>query len=120
MKITRLLITPIATGLLTLAAPWQALAGSATWQANPMSGDWYTAQNWMPNTVPDAAGDVATFGSSTVTDLIVHATSVEVSEIIFEPGADPYSISIEVANILVTGSGIINESESVQTFLTPV
>jgi autotransporter-associated beta strand protein len=55
-----------------------------------------------------------------VTNLTIHATSVEVSNIVFEPGADPYSISVEVANILVTGTGIINNSDSIQTFVTPV
>ncbi len=110
----------IVAALLVLAAPQQSLAGSATWQTNPSSGDWYDSTNWMPNTVPDGAGEVATFGSSDVTDLTIHATSVEVSEIIFGPDAEPFAISVAVANILFTGVGIINDSGSIQTFLTPV
>ena len=27
-------------------------AGSATWSTNPVSKDWNTAANWMPETVP--------------------------------------------------------------------
>ena len=41
-----------------------AQAGSATWNLNPTSGDWNTAANWMPNTVPDGPNDIATFDVS--------------------------------------------------------
>jgi hypothetical protein len=34
--------------------------GSATWKLNPGSGDWNTASNWMPATVPNGPSDVAT------------------------------------------------------------
>ena len=27
-----------------------------------LSGDWNTAANWMPNTVPNGPSDIATFG----------------------------------------------------------
>src|SRR4051794_4142212 len=36
-----------------------SFAGSATWTANPISGDWNTAENWTPNTVPNRASDTA-------------------------------------------------------------
>ena len=39
-------------------------AGSATWNLNPASGDWNTAANWTPATVPNDESDVATFGVS--------------------------------------------------------
>lgn len=60
------------------------LAGSATWSLTPQSSDWYTAANWVPETVPNGPHDVATFngfssilyitfpvGSNTVLDSIV-------------------------------------------------
>ncbi len=42
-------------------------AGSATWRVNPSSGDWNTAANWTPMTVPNGPIDTATFGFSTTT-----------------------------------------------------
>jgi hypothetical protein len=46
-------------------------AGSATWKLDPTSNDWNTAANWTPETVPDEATDVATFGASNVTSISV-------------------------------------------------
>jgi hypothetical protein len=42
----------IAAALLFLAAQRPSLAGSATWDQNPTSGDWNAAANWTPQTVP--------------------------------------------------------------------
>src|SRR5712691_8644028 len=39
-------------------------AGSATWNLNPATGDWNTAPNWTPATVPNGASDIATFAIS--------------------------------------------------------
>ena len=69
------LIATIAVTLLSLAAPRHSFAGSATWSASPSTGNWNTAVNWMPNTVPNGPGDVATLGMSDVTDLSVNTTS---------------------------------------------
>jgi len=44
-------------------------AGSATWNLNPTSGDWNTASNWTPNTVPNSPTDTATFGVSNITTI---------------------------------------------------
>src|SRR6266446_2574459 len=33
-----------------------AFGGSATWNLNPTSGDWNTATNWTPETVPNGPG----------------------------------------------------------------
>ena len=57
----------IAAALLFLATQRQSLAGSATWATNPTSGDWNTAANWRPQTVPNATTDIATFGASNLT-----------------------------------------------------
>ena len=59
-----------AASLLFLAAQQLSLAGSATWSSNPSSGDWNTAANWIPNTVPNGTSDIATFATSNVTDVI--------------------------------------------------
>lgn len=53
-------------------------ADSATWRMNPMSGDWNTAANWTPNTVPNGPDDIATFGLSGRHSVLV-STNIEVS-----------------------------------------
>jgi hypothetical protein len=63
----------IAAALLFLAAQRRSLAGSATWATNPTSGDWNTAANWRPQTVPDSSSDIATFATSNQTQVGVSA-----------------------------------------------
>ena len=117
--IKRLTLTIVAA-LLFLTAQRHALAGSATWSANPLSGDWNSATNWMPKTVPNGPADVATFGTSNVTDLSINSTIVEVASIVFDSGATPYTINIEVSNLFLSGTGVVNNSGSVQSFVTPI
>jgi autotransporter-associated beta strand protein len=109
-----------AAALLFLAAQRPSLAGSATWSTNPSSGDWNIAVNWVPNTVPNGPSDIATFGTSNVADLFINSTSVELDSIVFNSGATPYTISVEVSNILLTGTGVVNNSGLPQSFVTPI
>jgi autotransporter-associated beta strand protein len=110
----------IAIALLSIAAHRHCFAGSATWSTNPLNGDWNTAANWMPNTVPNGPGDIATFGSSTVTTLSINTNAIEVDRIIFNSGAAPFTIAVDssngIVNLDITGSGIINNSGVVQSF----
>lgn len=111
----------IAALLSSLAPRGHCFAGNATWGPNPISGDWNTAANWTQNTVPNGAGDIATFGKSAVTDLSINTTSVEVSNIIFKRGADAYTITVDSSNgfliLNVTGTGVINKSGVIQTVI---
>jgi hypothetical protein len=59
----------VAAALLFLAAQRPSLADSATWSSNPTTGDWNMAANWVPRTVPNSTTDIATFGTSDVTDV---------------------------------------------------
>jgi autotransporter-associated beta strand protein len=94
-------------------------AGSATWNLNPTSGDWNTAANWTPATVPNGALDVATFGSSTRTTISV-ATDTDVSEIVFGPDANGYAITPSLntpsTELTISGAGITNNSGRTQNF----
>ena len=102
--------------LLFLAAQRHSLAGSATWATNPIGNDWNTAQNWMPNTVPDGPGDSATFAASDITDLSLTG-NIEVDSIHFDSGANPFTITIgDQAFLNFTGTGVVNDSGTVQTF----
>src|SRR5256885_16156226 len=105
MKGSRFLI---AVALLALGAQRYAFGGSATWSSSPSTGNWNTASNWMPHTVPNGPADTATFGTSDVTDLSINSTSIEVSGILFNGGADRVTIYVGFrANLVFTDSGIV-------------
>jgi hypothetical protein len=94
-------------------------AGSATWDLNPGSGDWNTAANWTPMTVPNGSADTATFGLSNTTGLSVSANT-EVNSITFTSTAtNPYTITANPAfTLTLSGAGIINNSGVTQNFVT--
>ena len=102
--------------LLFLVAQRQCLAGSATWNSNPTTGDWNTAGNWMPNTVPNGTSDIATFGASNVTDVINTDVIVNLDSLILSPGAPSYTITA-LDNIALYGTGIVNNSGTTQSFV---
>jgi autotransporter-associated beta strand protein len=93
-----------------------AQAGSATWNLNPTSGDWNTAANWTPATVPNGAVDNATFGvSNTVTvSLSVNTT---VGSAIFTAGASAFTITNPGFSLTIDGPGVINNSSVTQNFV---
>ncbi len=116
--------------VLSVVLPPCANAGSATWNVNPTSNLWNTAENWTPATVPNGETDVATFGVSNVTDIMVGgATNLQdadndVAEIVFTPDASAYTvISLPGSDttysdlISFDGGGIINNSGKVQNFI---
>jgi hypothetical protein len=83
-------------------------ADSATWSTNPISSDWNTAENWTPNTVPNSLTDVATFGTSAVTEVTL-TTDLPVNYLAtlqFNPGADSFFITTsERASLSLVGDG---------------
>ena len=94
-----------------------ARAGSPSWNLNPSNGDWNTAANWTPATVPNSPTDVATFVISNTTDVSLSA-NVEVDSIIFDPGASLYTLSVGFpANLTLAGAGIVDNSEVEQLFV---
>jgi autotransporter-associated beta strand protein len=94
-------------------------AGSATWDLNPVSGDWNTAANWTPATVPN---DTATFGFSMSTNVSISA-GAQVSSIFFTSAAtSSYTITVpsnvSFPNFLAfSGVGIANNSGRTQNFI---
>jgi hypothetical protein len=102
-----------------------AFAGSATWNLNPTNGEWDTASNWTPATVPNGPNDTATFGVSNITD--INSTSndyfnLEVNGIVFNAGASAFTI-FAVDNgsfdnsLTISGVGIANNSGITQNFV---
>ena len=109
-------------GAIFLSAASVLHAGSATWNLNPASGDWNTAANWTPNTVPNGATDVATLGVSNTSSIGLSA-GVRVDSIIFNPGASAYSFTLATGSsdtaLNISGAGIVNNSGATQTFSLP-
>ncbi len=92
-------------------------AGSATWNLSPASGNWNTATNWTPTTVPNSPSDIATFASSGNTNPSLSA-DIEVNSITFNPGASAFTISVLATETLtVSGAGIVNNSGVPQNFV---
>lgn len=92
-------------------------------EANPATGDWNTASNWSPMTVPNAPSDTATFATSNQTNVSISADT-EVSSIVFTPGASAFTIRIlpegiggSLGNVLDISGGIINNAGSIQNFV---
>jgi autotransporter-associated beta strand protein len=106
--------------VLSLILPFalDAQAGSATWNLNPASGDWNTATNWSPNTVPNGPSDVATFADSNQTDVSLSAVT-EIDSIVFNPGARSFTITnAPFHEFTISGAGIINNSGVTQHFIS--
>ena len=94
-----------------------ASAGSATWNLNPVSGDWNTAANWTPATIPNAPSDTATFGVSNTTSITLTQFDNTSANIVFNPGASAFTITAPVDGSLDFGStGITNDSGITQNF----
>ncbi|HET9417860.1 MAG TPA: autotransporter-associated beta strand repeat-containing protein, partial [Chthoniobacterales bacterium] len=98
-----------------------ALAGSATWAANPSTTDWNTAINWEPQTVPNGPLDVATFATSSETAVSLSAQT-EVSGITFNSGASAFTITVSANDnnfgLNLSGVGITNNSGTTQKIAT--
>jgi hypothetical protein len=95
---------------ISVLAPVVAHADSATWNLNPISGDWNTAPNWTPATVPNGPADTATFALSNTTGVSISADT-EVNGIIFTPAAtNSYYIDTFENTLTLSGTGITNNS----------
>ena len=80
----KLIVAAIRCSLMLLL-PAVAYPDSAQWDLNPSSGDWNTAANWTPMTVPNGPADIATFAVSNTTNVSISANT-EVNGITFTSG----------------------------------
>jgi autotransporter-associated beta strand protein len=109
---TRLLAFSLLS--VTVLSVDNVMAGSATWALEPASDDWFTAANWVPKTVPDETSDIATFGVSNVTNIMMDpSTFAYISGITFSPGASAYTFT---GDFSFPGEGVINNSGVIQSF----
>src|SRR5204863_3749171 len=100
---------------LTISFLTSAHAGNATWDQAPTSGDWNTAGNWTPSTVPDGPTDIAAFGTSVQTSVSL-SQPIAIGAIIFNAGASAYTITYET-KFVFDGAGIINNSGVTQNIV---
>jgi autotransporter-associated beta strand protein len=95
---------PLLAGVAVVAAmTLPAAAQDATWLANPGTGDFNTATNWTPATVPTGT---AFFGVSNTTALTFSAGTA-VGGWTFNPGASAYTFNNSLNDVNFTGAGII-------------
>ena len=106
----------LAPALVLLFGIRASQADSATWNLNPTNGDWNTAANWTPMTVPNGPSDVATFATSNGTGISLEADD-EVSSIVFSAGASSYTITDLKRTLTISGAGVINNSGATQNFV---
>lgn len=93
-------------------------AASATWNFEPISGDWNNASNWTPNMVPNGPADVASFAESNIT-AVACSTTTEVSAIVFNAGASAFTLTVTADFFTISGQGVTNSSGIMQNFLIP-
>jgi hypothetical protein len=93
-------------------------ADSAAWKTSPSSGDWNTATNWMPPTIPNGPSDTATFATSNRTAVSISANT-EVDGIVFNANASAFRVTARARLVLtISGAGITNNSGIAQNFVT--
>ncbi len=119
-KFPAVFLAGILPAFLLMLGSQTGQAGSATWNLNPISGDWNTANNWTPAAVPNGPSDTATFGSTNTTGASLSANT-EVSDIVFNAGASTFTITVPPAlTFTISGTGISNNSVTTQSFVTTV
>jgi hypothetical protein len=103
-----------------LLAPQAARSDSATWALNPATGDWNTATNWMPNTVPNGPSDIASFDVSNTTAISLSADTT-VDSVRFATNASAFTITASAHHLLtIGGAGLTNFSSETQIVDTSV
>lgn len=111
------------TAVAALLAATSAHAQDATWLRNPGSGDFNTAGNWNPATVPTGIG-TAFFGQSNITSLTFNSGAANsLGGFTFNNAfAGPYSFLLApLSSLTFTGAGISNFTpNSVQITVSPL
>jgi outer membrane autotransporter protein len=100
----------LVAGYLCTAA---AHAQDAIWLLNPGSGDWNTATNWSPATVPLGT---ATLDNSNVIALTISSATF-IQTLHFTAAAPAYSFNL-TGDLTFQGAGIVNDSSSIRPSFT--
>lgn len=107
----RPLAVSIAAVMLCATVP--AFAGSATWQSNPPTGDWNTAGNWTPNTIPNASVDIAGFGASSQPGVAISSSTTVDRIVLSSGGSNSFTITVPAQlQLTLDALGITNNSST--------
>jgi autotransporter-associated beta strand protein len=98
--------------LASLPVFWPASAQAQTWLASPGSGDWNTAGNWNPATVPDGLAVDVIFGTSSRSAVSL-SSQVAVGSITFN-GSTAYTLDLNGQLMTVSTAGFSNTSGLMQ------
>src|SRR6266446_10585151 len=79
------------------------------------TGNWSTASNWTPATVPNGPNDTATFATSNIR-FVAPEGATQVNGIVFNPGASRFTIALLTQTLTISGVGITNNSGIMQNF----
>ncbi|KJC44847.1 hypothetical protein UP09_14480 [Bradyrhizobium sp. LTSP885] len=98
--------------LALLPAFWPASAQAQTWLASPGSGDWNTAANWNPATIPDSLAAAVVFGTSNKSAVSL-SNQVAVGSLTFN-GTTAYTVDLNGQLMTVNAAGVSNTSGHTQ------
>ena len=109
------LLATTALVVVTASVPDVVRAQDATWLSSPASGDWNTATNWSPASVPIGT---ATFGFSNTTAITFSQSPLPVDAINFTNLSSQSSFALTISggvniNLIVNGGGILGNSRDV-------
>src|SRR6266481_5076137 len=104
-------ITWLLPAFILIVTIESSFADSGTWLGS-LNGDWNFVEagltNWTGNVVPNGPADTATFATSNITSVFLSANT-EVNGIVFNPGANLYTIrSSSLVTLTISGVGITN------------
>ncbi len=91
-------------------------SSSLTWSADPSTDSLNYASNWLENKLP-VNPVILTFGASADTVLTNDITGLEVSRMLFDAAANPYTIG---GNSITLKSDVVNNSTKAQRITAPV
>ena len=112
------LLIPLALACFALFPT--AEAGSATWLASPVNGDWNTATNWTAGGPPNGPSDMAFFGTSNTTAVSLSANT-EVNGTMFNAAGSAFTITASpMFTLTISGAGMTNNSGTTQNFVADI
>ena len=104
-------IGPGALAIVLGLCATEAYGQDATWLLSPGSTDWDIAANWAPAAVPTGT---AIFGASNTTT-ITFSSGADIGTIQLNAGAPAYTFDISNSALVITGTGIVNNSSNSPT-----
>ena len=118
-KVIQPLVGSIAAVLLSggIANAQAKEIGGATWNTNPVDGNWNNSANWTPTSVP-RFGDTATFNNSTITQIgFPSFFSATLDSMVFNEKGGAFSFTLgHFVGLSFEGRGIVNNSGKTQNF----